>query len=119
MSVAVEFSRILGSFGQRRAYLSLSCGQLLSNVPLSPRVSEIVRFVDDYNVGTIRDACQVARQRCSKQVGMIEDVQVTESAEQLGEILFRIGFPYRFATGLGYQEKNLLSVVRDQAFDQH
>ena len=50
---------------------------------------------------------------------MIEDFQAAESAEQLGEILFKIGFPYRFATGLGYQEKNLLSVVRDQAFDQH
>ena len=97
----------------------------LVGVALPARIAEVVRLVDDDDVGEFRDAAETLREvPLASEVGVAEDGQVAEvrataDAADVRKPSTQMGLPHALLGSLRCEQHDTLALVKDEPFDQH
>ena len=89
------------------------------------RIAEVVRLVDDDDVGELRNALETLREvPLASEVGMAEDGQIAEvrtaaDAADVRKPPTQVGLPYPLLRGLGCEQHDSPAFVKDEPLDQH
>ena len=95
-----------------------------SPVRVSPaaRIAEVVRLVDDDDVGEFRNAPETLREvHLTSQVGVAEDGQVAEvrATADVRKPLTQVGLPNPLLGRLRCEQRDTLALVKDEPLNQH
>ena len=94
-------------------------------VTAAARIAEVVRLVDDNDVGEFRNALETLREvPFSSEVSVAEDgkvaeVRATADAADVRKPLTQVGLPYPLLGRLRCEQRDTLALVKDEPLDQH
>ena len=97
----------------------------LVGVALTARIAEVVRLVDNDDVGEFRNAPETLREvPLASEVGVAEDGQVAEvrataDAADMRKPSTQVGLPHALLGSLRREQNNTLALVKDEPLDQH
>ena len=95
------------------------------SVPPAPRVAEVMRLVDDHDVGELGDPAEALREvALAAEVRVAEDREVAEvgapaDAADVRQPLAQVRLPDGLLRRLGREQHDPLALVQDEPLDQH
>ena len=128
MGVAVSMNTVLGAFRVVEQLEQAIVARRFDSrfrATLATRIAEVVRFVDDNDVGEFCYAPETLREgSLASEVGVAEDGQVAEvrataDAADVWKPPTQVGLPYPLLGRLRCEQRDTLALVKDEPLDQH